>query len=137
MHALRLALLGILAVACNRPAPNGAQPQTPAAVPPSMIPDPVGLAANLVASARVKPGELVRVQGGGRDLALLEEIGIAVMKVGGHPLITVSGERFVRRAFDECAAASQQRRSARLRFQQGQRHREPRGRLPRYLDFAG
>ena len=104
MYALRFALLGILTVACNSTSPNGAQPQNSAAVPASMIPDPVGLAANLVVSARVRPGELVRVLGGGRDLALLEEIGIAVMKVGAHPLITVSGERFQRRAFDDVPA---------------------------------
>ena len=103
-HTLRVAFLGILTVACTGTPPNGDQPQPPAVAPASTVPDPAGLAAKLVESAQVRPGELVRVLGGGRDLALLEEIALAVMKVGGHPLITVSGERFQRRAFDEVPA---------------------------------
>jgi leucyl aminopeptidase (aminopeptidase T) len=55
-------------------------------------------------SAAVREGEIVLIAGRDEDLPLLEEIAIEVLKVGGHPLVTVSTERFRRREYDEIPA---------------------------------
>lgn len=55
--------------------------------------------------ARVRPGELVMLAGGERDLPLLEDLSIAVAKVGAYPLINYGSDRLVRRYFDEVPAA--------------------------------
>jgi leucyl aminopeptidase (aminopeptidase T) len=62
------------------------------------------VARNLVQAGMVKPGDKVLINGSLRDAALLEDIAVEVMKVGGHPLITLSSERLLRRSFDEVPA---------------------------------
>jgi aminopeptidase len=55
-------------------------------------------------SAGVGEGDVVLVSGSDQDLPLLEDIAIEVQKLGGHPLVTVSTERFNRRSYDEVPA---------------------------------
>jgi leucyl aminopeptidase (aminopeptidase T) len=62
------------------------------------------VARNLVQAAMVKSGDKVLINGSIRDAALLEDIAVETMKVGAHPLITLSSERLFRRSFDEVPA---------------------------------
>lgn len=55
--------------------------------------------------ARVRPGELVMLVGGERDLPLLEDLAIAITKVGAHSIISYGSNRMLRRYFDEVPAA--------------------------------
>lgn len=59
------------------------------------------VARNLVQAGMVKTGDKVLITGSIRDARLLEDIAVEVMKVGAHPLITLSSERLFRRSFDE------------------------------------
>lgn len=59
------------------------------------------VARNLVQAAMVKQGDKVLISGSLRDAALLEDIAVETMRVGGHPLITISSERLLRRSYDE------------------------------------
>ena len=59
------------------------------------------IARNLVQAGMVKAGDKVLITGSVRDAALLEEVAIEARKVGAHPLITISSDRLVRRAFDD------------------------------------
>ncbi len=63
-----------------------------------------GVARNLVQAGMVKAGDKVLINGSVRDAALLEDIAVEVMKVGGDPLITLSSERLFRRSYDEVPA---------------------------------
>ena len=66
--------------------------------------DTRSVARNLVQAGLVKPGDKVLVNGSVRDAALLEDIAVEVMRVGAHPLITVSSDRLFRRSYDEVPA---------------------------------
>lgn len=66
--------------------------------------DTRSVARNLVQAGLVKTGDKVLVNGSVRDAALLEDIAVEVMKVGAHPLITLSSDRLFRRSFDEVPA---------------------------------
>lgn len=59
------------------------------------------VARNLVQAGMVKPGDKVLVSGSVRDAGLLEDIAVEVMRVGAHPLITISSERLLRRSYDD------------------------------------
>lgn len=63
--------------------------------------DTRSVARNLVQAALVKSGDKVLINGSVRDAALLEDIALETMKVGAHPLITLSSDRLFRRSFDE------------------------------------
>ncbi|MDQ4122274.1 MAG: aminopeptidase [Acidobacteriota bacterium] len=52
-------------------------------------------------SAGVKEGEIVLVNGGTRDMELLENIVIEIRKVGGHPLLDINSERMAKRSYAE------------------------------------
>lgn len=62
------------------------------------------VARNLVQAGLVKQGDKVLINGSVRDAALLEDIAVEVMRVGGHPLITLSSDRLLRRSYDEVPA---------------------------------
>lgn len=62
------------------------------------------VARNLVQAGLVKPGDKVLVRGSLRDAALLEDIAVEAMKVGAHPLITITSDRLLRRSYDEVPA---------------------------------
>ena len=66
--------------------------------------DTRSVARNLVQAGLVKQGDKVLVNGSVRDAALLEDIAVEVMKVGGHPLITIRSDRLVRRSYEEVPA---------------------------------
>ena len=61
------------------------------------------VARNLVAAGLVKSGDKVLITGSLRDAALLEDIAVETMKVGAHPLITISSDRLVRRSYEDVA----------------------------------
>ena len=62
------------------------------------------VARNLVQAGLVKAGDKVLVTGSVRDADLLENIAVEAMKVGAHPLITISSDRLVRRSYLEVPA---------------------------------
>lgn len=62
------------------------------------------VARNLVQAGMVKQGDKVLINGSVRDAALLEDIAVEAMKVGAHPLITLSSDRLLRRSYDEVPA---------------------------------
>jgi aminopeptidase len=55
-------------------------------------------------AAIVKEGDLVLVEGGARDLELLQDIAVQVRKAGAFPLLNVTGDRLTRRLFDDVPA---------------------------------
>jgi aminopeptidase len=92
-------LLAIATTACNDASSSD---RTPAKAPPaSVVPDLEAIAANIVnQAANVRPGEKVLIEGGVRDLELLENLATEVAKAGGAPLLTVNSERMLRGHFD-------------------------------------
>lgn len=54
--------------------------------------------------ANIKEGEFVLVQGGVRDLELLEDIVVNVAKKGGYPLLTVGSDRLDKKFYTEVPA---------------------------------
>ncbi|HEY5920186.1 MAG TPA: hypothetical protein VIV11_00890 [Kofleriaceae bacterium] len=61
--------------------------------PPAPVVDYATIAEKVVAtSANVKEGEIVHIIGGPQDLALLEEIVVAVRKRGAHTIFTLDSE---------------------------------------------
>ena len=56
-------------------------------------------------SARVKEGEFVRINGGARDLELLENVAIATRRLGAWPLVTLSSDRMIRLMYDDVPAS--------------------------------
>ncbi|MDP9200753.1 MAG: aminopeptidase [Gemmatimonadota bacterium] len=63
--------------------------------------DMQSVARNLVQAGMVKPGDKVLITGSVRDAGLLEDIAVEAMRLGAHPLITLSSDRLFRRSFDE------------------------------------
>jgi leucyl aminopeptidase (aminopeptidase T) len=62
------------------------------------------VARNLVQAGMVKQGDKVLITGSIRDAALLEDIAVEAMRVGAHPLITLTSDRILRRSYDEVPA---------------------------------
>jgi aminopeptidase len=58
----------------------------------------------VVESARVREGEYVQLAGCPDDIALLEDLAVAVRKQGAYPLITLGSDRLARRMYDEVPA---------------------------------
>ncbi len=72
---------------------------------PAEPPAREALAAKLVTqSAAVREGELVQLAGGPGDVALLEDLAVAVRRQGAHPLITLGSDRLARRLYDDVPA---------------------------------
>ena len=60
------------------------------------------LAEKLVTQvANVREGDLVRITGGVRQIALLENLAVHVRKLGAFPLITLGSDRLARRMYDD------------------------------------
>jgi leucyl aminopeptidase (aminopeptidase T) len=92
--------------ACGESAPAPAA-TTPAAAPAAAMSavDTKAFAAKLVHQvANIKEGEIVMINGGAKDQALLEEISLEVRKAGAWPLVSASTEQLGRRSFDEVPA---------------------------------
>jgi aminopeptidase len=91
---------------CGGPAPSATASRTfnLAAVADSDPPpvDTRGLAKRLVArNAAVHEGDLVLVNGGARDIPLLEDLALEIRKVGAQALVELRTERMARGSFDE------------------------------------
>jgi leucyl aminopeptidase (aminopeptidase T) len=56
-------------------------------------------------SARVKEGEFVHINGGVRDLELLEDVAIATRRLGAWPLVTLGSDRMTRLMYDDVPAS--------------------------------
>jgi len=70
-----------------------ASAQPPMKAPPPPPVDYAAIAEKVVStSANVKEGEVVQIQGGPLDLALVEELAVAVKKRGAYPLVTMTSE---------------------------------------------
>jgi len=68
-------------------------------------PDTEAVAQKLVTqSAGVREGDIVLITGGVRDLKLLEDLAVAVRKVGAFPLVEISSERMIRKGYDDVPA---------------------------------
>jgi leucyl aminopeptidase (aminopeptidase T) len=52
-------------------------------------------------SARVRPGELVVLFGGDRDLPFLEDLAVATRRAGANPIVQYSSSRLFRRYYEE------------------------------------
>ena len=74
-------------------------PAPPMKAPPPPPVDYAAIAEKVVAtSANVKEGEVVQIQGGPGDLALIEELAVAVRKRGAHPIVTMMTESMFKKA---------------------------------------
>jgi len=62
------------------------------------------VARSLAQAGMIKPGDRVLVGGSVRDAALLEDVAVEAMKLGGQPLITIGSDRLGRRSFDDVSA---------------------------------
>lgn len=106
-------LSGILFIACQPPATtntntpanttnaNSANSNKDAAMKTAPT-DLKELAKRIVTqSAGVKEGEVVLINGGTRDMELLENIVTEVQKVGGEPLLSVNSERVAKSYYSE------------------------------------
>jgi aminopeptidase len=105
---LLLACSAICVVGCDRPKSAELGSESAAVRPDSAEPEAVpvadfkSVAVKVVQqSAGVRERDIVLIAGSDEDLPLLEEIAIEVRKLGGQPLVTVTTERFRRRAYDE------------------------------------
>jgi leucyl aminopeptidase (aminopeptidase T) len=100
-------------IGCQAPAPqsnnstgsnaasttNAAKPDAAKTTAPT---DTKALAAKIVnQSAGVKEGDIVLINGGVRDMDLLENLVIEVQKVGGEPLLSIASEKVAKRSFTE------------------------------------
>ena len=84
-----------LVAAQPQSAPQAMKPPMP---PPAPVIDYAAIAEKVVGTAaNVKEGEIVQVAGGPQDLALLEEIVVAVRKRGAYPLFTLDSENIAKK----------------------------------------
>ena len=108
--ALAAALATALVAGCNRSEPTGAEaPAASTAAAPASAsteaatkPAPTDfdqLAGRLVANAAVKEGDVVMIVGRVHDAELMEDIAVAVRKVGAFPMISYSSDRLAKRMF--------------------------------------
>lgn len=89
------------------PAPAPAPP--PADVPPPPKPldvDVAAVAKKLVDNANIHERDVVLVNGGARELALLDSVAVEVRKRGANPVLDVETENRVRRSIDESPPAT-------------------------------
>jgi aminopeptidase len=101
----------LLGAACGRTekteqtSESGALPPDSAAATAAPVADFKSVAAKIVGqSAGVAEGDIVLVTGIEEDLPLLEDVAIEVLKVGGHPIVSVTTPGFSRRTYDEVPA---------------------------------
>ncbi|MGH9905733.1 MAG: aminopeptidase [Pyrinomonadaceae bacterium] len=73
---------------------------TPAETKTAPATDLEQLSNRLVQIAAVKEGDIVLINGGARDLELIENLATDTRKVGAHPLVTLSSDRMNKRYFE-------------------------------------
>ncbi|MEO7970282.1 MAG: aminopeptidase [bacterium] len=97
----------IALVSCQQPAPSTNTAENKATPPmetakKTAATDLEALSNRLVTQvAGVKEGEIVFVNGGVRDMELLENIATDVRKVGAYPLMTVGSDRLFKKYYEE------------------------------------
>jgi leucyl aminopeptidase (aminopeptidase T) len=98
--------LSLLTLTLAVPTP-GATQSAPDALPPVLdAATSRRIAEKIVTqSARVRPGELVVISGGQRDLPLLEDLVVAIRKAGAYSIVDYGSNRLTRRIYDEVPAA--------------------------------
>lgn len=93
-------------IACQPAAPptNVAETSpasTPAESKPAPATDLAQLSNRLVQIAAVKEGDIVLINGGVRDLELIENLATESRRAGAHPLLTLSSERVNKNYFEK------------------------------------
>jgi len=93
--AVVFAFFGGASLSGAQPKPPGVKVEVGAAAPAV---DLAALADRLVGTtANVKEGEVVEIVGGPTDLALVEELAVAVRKRGGHPIVSYGSESLTKK----------------------------------------
>ena len=101
------AVVGVALLSCQQMPPQPtANENKPAASPEKSktagAPDAEAIANKLVTQvASVKEGDVVFINGGVRDLELLEDLVTDSRKVGAFPLLTIGSDRMVKKYFEE------------------------------------
>lgn len=101
------AIAGLALLSCQpmppQPAANENKPAaSPEAPKKSGAPDPKAISNRLVTQvAGVKEGDVVFINGGVRDLELLENLVTDSRKVGAFPLLTISSDRMAKKYYEE------------------------------------
>src|SRR5438132_10187948 len=101
------AIAGVVALSCqqmpNQPIANENKPAaSPEAPPKKAVVDAQAIANRLTTQvAGVKEGDVVFINGGVRDLELLEDLVTDSRKVGAFPLLTLSSDRMAKKYYEE------------------------------------
>jgi aminopeptidase len=102
------AIAGVALLSCQQmPSPQVANENKPAAASPeaakkSNAPDCKAVSNRVVSQvAGVKEGDVVFINGGVRDMELLEDLVTDSRKVGAFTLLTINSDRMAKRYFDE------------------------------------
>jgi leucyl aminopeptidase (aminopeptidase T) len=104
--AFVLAFAVLAMISCTpaeQPAKEAETKTAPAPVPARQIPVDLDALSNRIVTqtAGIREGDIVIVNGGVRDMELLENIATDVRTVGAHPLITVGSDRMVKKYFEK------------------------------------
>jgi leucyl aminopeptidase (aminopeptidase T) len=104
--AFVLAFAVLAMISCTpaeQPAKEADTKTAPAPVPARQIPVDLDALSNRIVTqtAGIREGDIVIVNGGVRDMELLENIATDVRTVGAHPLITVGSDRMVKKYFEK------------------------------------
>ena len=94
---------GLIALAAVHAAQAADAASAPAAAKPGTA-NLEAVAKSLVSAGLVTANDKVLISGGVRDEALLRNLYIETMKVGGQPLISLDSEKLWRRSYDEVPA---------------------------------
>ena len=102
------AMVGVALLSCQQmPTSPVANENKPPAASPEMVkkagaPDAEAISNRLITQvAGVKEGEVVFINGGVRDLELLEDLVTDTRKVGAFPLMTIGSDRMAKKYYEE------------------------------------
>ena len=100
------AIAGIALLSCqqmpNQPVVNEKPAASPEMAKKTGAPDAEAISNRLVTQvAGVKEGDVVFINGGVRDLELLEDLVTDARKVGAFPLLTISSDRMAKKYYEE------------------------------------
>ena len=100
-------IAGVALLSCQQAPPTQVANENKTAASPEAVkktgaPDPEGVSNRLITQvAGVKEGDVVFINGGVRDLELLEDLVTDARKVGAFPLLTISSDRMAKKYFAE------------------------------------
>src|SRR5262249_38752744 len=102
------AIAAVVALSCqqqtpNQPVANTNKPAaTPEGSPKKAVVDAEAIANRLTTQVTgIKEGDVVFIDGGVRDLELLEDLVTDTRKVGAFPLLTIRSDRMAKKYFEE------------------------------------